>query len=251
MASIKKINERKYKITVSNGYRPDGRKICKAKTITVPDSVRSRGISQYVAHTAEEFERTVKNGFCEDGEMKFEEYALRWLDRQTKYAPSTIASYRRMLERVYPYIGAIKLNRLRPVALENMMVELRKRTYRGKPVQEATVQKYLTVVSAVLSDAKRNEIIQKNPARMIDLPEAKNRMQAIPTEAEARRILEALVNVPCKYGVYYLLAIYTGCRRGELCALKWTDFEMSDDFKTSVLTVSRSRSIVAGKGVQE
>ena len=72
MASIKKINERKYKITVSNGYRPDGRKICKAKTITVPDSVRSRGISQYVAHAAEEFERTVKNGFSEDGEMKFE-----------------------------------------------------------------------------------------------------------------------------------------------------------------------------------
>ena len=251
MASIKKINERKYKITVSNGYRPDGRNICKAMTITVPDSVRSRGVRQYVNHAAEEFERIVKNGFCEDGEMKFEEYALRWLERQTKYAPSTIASYRRMLERVYPYIGAIKLNRLRPVALENMMVELRKRTYRGKPVQEATVQKYLTVVSAVLSDAKRNEIIQKNPARMIDLPEAKNRMQAIPTEAEARRFLEALVNVPSKYGTYYLLAIYTGCRRGELCALKWTDFEMSDDFKTSVLTVSRSRSIVAGKGVQE
>ena len=139
MASIKKINERKYKITVSNGYRPDGRKICKAMTITVPDSVRSRGISQYVNHAAEEFERTVKNGFSEDGEMKFEEYALRWLDRQTKYAPSTIASYRRMLERVYPYIGSIKLNRLRPVALENMMVELRKRTYRGQAVQEATV----------------------------------------------------------------------------------------------------------------
>ena len=36
MASIKKINTRKYKITVSNGYRPDGRKISRAKTITVP-----------------------------------------------------------------------------------------------------------------------------------------------------------------------------------------------------------------------
>ena len=71
-------------------------------------------------------------------------------------------SYRRMLERVYPFIGAIQLNRLRPIALENMLVELRKRKYRGKPIGEATVQKYLTVVSAVLTDAKRNEIIQKN-----------------------------------------------------------------------------------------
>ena len=252
MASIKKINERKYKITVSNGYRPDGRKICKAMTITVPDSVRSRGISQYVNHAAEEFERTVKNGFCEDGEMKFEEYALRWLERQTKYAPSTIASYRRMLERVYPYIGAIKLNRLRPVALENMMVELRKRTYRGKPVQEATVQKYLTVVSAVLSDAKRNEIIQKNPARIIDLPLTESKVQQIPTDEEARRFLDVLANEPdYMYRVYYALAIYTGCRRGELCALKWDDFTMSPDNQTCVLTVSRSRSIVAGKGVVE
>lgn len=50
MASIKKINTRKYKITVSNGYRPDGRKISRAKTITVPDSVHSRSIHQYVAH---------------------------------------------------------------------------------------------------------------------------------------------------------------------------------------------------------
>ena len=59
MASIKKINTRKYKITVSNGYRPDGRKISRARTITVPQNVGGRGIEQYVAHEAEEFERTV------------------------------------------------------------------------------------------------------------------------------------------------------------------------------------------------
>ncbi len=89
MASIKKLDTRKYKITVSNGYRPDGRKISRAKTITVPNSVGSRGIPQYVAHKAEEFEKLVKNGYCEDGEMTFREYADRWLERQTKYAPGS------------------------------------------------------------------------------------------------------------------------------------------------------------------
>ena len=249
MASIKHLSERKYKITVSNGYRPDGRKISKAKTITVPDSIQRRGINQYVAHAAEEFERKVKNGYSEDGETTFEEYALRWLARQTKYAPSTLASYRRMLERVYPYIGSIKLNKLRPMALENMMLELRKRIYRGKPVQEKTAQKYLTVVSAVLSDAKRNEIIQKNPARMIDLPATRHREQFIPTIEEAQRLLQALAKEPRHFRVFYLLAMATGCRRGELCALKWSDFHSSGD--GFLLTVSRSRSIVAGKGVME
>ena len=96
-----------------------GQKICKAKTITVPDSVKPRGISQYVAHEAEELERLVKSGFAEDRDTTFEAYAARWLERQVKYAPGTLASYRRMLERVYPYIGAIKLGELRPMALEN------------------------------------------------------------------------------------------------------------------------------------
>ena len=249
MASIKRINERKFKITVSNGYRADGRKISKAKTITVPASVTRRGINQYVAHAAEEMERTVKDGFSEDGEMTFEEYSTRWLERQVKYAPGTIGSYRRMLSRVYPFIGAIRMNKLRPIALENLLIELRKRQSHGKPIQEATVQKYLTVVSAVLSDAKRNEIIQKNPARMIDLPDTEKREQFIPTEAEAERFIQALLDEPWNYKTFYILALYTGCRRGELCALKWSDFQM--DGERSVLTVSRSRSLVPGEGIQE
>lgn len=250
MASIKQLDERKFKITVSNGYRPDGRKISKAKTISVPRNVNRRGIHQYVAHAAEEMERTVKQGFCEDAEMTFEEYSLRWLDRQVKYAAGTIASYRRMLKVTYPFIGAIKLNQLRPIALENMLVELRKRSNHGKPVQEATVQKYLTVISAVLSDAKRNEIINKNPARMIDLPDTESREQFIPTEEDANRFLNALLDEPQEYKIFYVLALYTGCRRGELCALKWHDFIMSNKNRC-VLTVSRSRSHVPGQGVQE
>ena len=49
MASIKQLDDRRFKITVSNGYRPDGKKICKAKTIRVPESIPKRGIRQYVA----------------------------------------------------------------------------------------------------------------------------------------------------------------------------------------------------------
>ncbi len=250
MASIKQLSDRKFKITISNGYRANGKKICKAKTITLPDSVKLRGIPQYVAHEAEELERLVKSGFAEDRDTTFEAYATRWLERQVKYAPGTLASYRRMLERVYPYIGAIKLGELRPMALENMLIELRKRTHQGKPIQEATVQKYLTVVSAILSDAKRNEIISKNPARMIDLPDTEHRQQFIPTDQQIQDLILALLDEPYHYKLFYVLAMYTGCRRGELCALRWNDFVIVEKYR-SVLTVSRSRTVVAGQGVVE
>ena len=83
------------------------------------------------------------------------------------------------------------------------------------------MQKYLTVVSAVLSDAKRNEIISKNPARMIDLPDTERREQFIPTDEQAQYFLNALSEEHILYHAFYVLAIYTGCRRGELCALRW------------------------------
>ena len=54
MAGIKQLDDRRFKITVSNGYQPDGKKLCKAKTIRVPESIPKRDIRQYVAHEAEE-----------------------------------------------------------------------------------------------------------------------------------------------------------------------------------------------------
>ena len=247
MASIKQLTERKYKITISNGYR-NGKKICKSQTIQVPKSVSSRSIRQYVMHEAEELERRFKYGFSEDGSTTFQDYAESWLSRQSKYAPSTLASYRRQLEVVYPYIGAIPMCKLRPLAIENMLTQLRKRKNRsGQPIRETTVQHYLSAVSAVLSDAKRNEIIQKNPARMIDLPAASHTDQHIPTVEEAQHLLQALARELRHFRVFYLLAMATGCRRGELCALRWSDFRTSGN--SFILTVSRSRSIVAGKGV--
>ncbi len=249
MASIKQLTDRKYKITVSNGYRK-GKKICKAKTIQVPLSVPSRSIRQYVMHKAEELERRLKFGFIEDSSTAFQDYAEGWLSRQRKYAPSTLASYRRLLEVVYPFIGAIPLCKLRPLAIENMLSQLRKRkNRRGQPVRESTVQHYLSAVSAVLSDAKRNEIIQTNPARMIDLPTTNRMEQHIPTVQEVQRLLQALSMEPRHFRVFYLLAMATGCRQGELCTLRWSDFRsVSGGF---ILTVSRSRSSVPGKGIVE
>lgn len=241
MASIKQLGGRRFKITVSNGYQPDGKKLCKAKTIRVPQSIPKRGIRQYVTHETEELERQFKNGYSEDGNLPFQEYAERWLARQVRYAPGTLESYRRMLGRVYSFIGTIQLNRLRPIALENMLVELRKRKYRGKPIGEATVQKYLTVVSAVLTDAKRNEIIQKNPARMSDLPLTRRTTQYIPSPVEIRKLLDVLAKEPRHYRLFYLLSMCTGCRRGELCALRWSDFKFNGE--GLLLTISRSAAL--------
>ena len=152
MAYIQQRGERKYKITVCNGYTTTGKKRMQARTIDVPKEIPKRGIKQYVYAEAERLEKRFRTGIDESENTKFETYAEHWLDRAAKrYKASTLAGYRKMLEVAYPYIGGLPLCKIRPMVLEEFAEELRKRPGRGgKPLSENTVHKYLDAVSAVL-----------------------------------------------------------------------------------------------------
>ena len=91
------------------------------------------------------------------------------------------------------YKRQVTLNKLRPLILEEMCAELRKRkNRRGEPVCEATVHKYLETVSAVLEDAKRNDILLYNPAHRVrgDVYKRQTRTPA--------RVLGSLTRMGCR-----------------------------------------------------
>lgn len=247
MASIQQRGDRKFKITVCNGYRPGGQKRMQSRTINVPREVPKRSILQYVHAEAQRLEKRFRCGMDEDDRTTFEQYAESWLTRQTHYKPSTLAGYQRELKIVYSYIGGIALNKLRPLVLEEMCAELRKRKKRnGEPVCEATVRKYLQTVSAVLEDAKRNDILLYNPAHRVRGIRVEKKAQHIPSEFEMRKLLQCILQEPLLYRVFYLTAIATGMRRGELCALRWNDLHGG-----GAVTVQHSRSSVLGQGIVE
>ena len=132
MAYIKKKSERKFKITVCNGYKVNGQKRMKAQTITVPSSVPKRGVQQYVMAEAERIEKKFKYGVKESDQTHFEQYAENWLKRQQPFfKATTYAGYKRNLGIVYPLIGGIPLAKLLPMTLEEMCEELRKRPGRS------------------------------------------------------------------------------------------------------------------------
>ena len=103
MAYIKKKSERKFKITVCNGYKANGQKRMKAQTITVPSSVPKRGIQQYVMAEAERIEKKFKYGVEESDQTHFEQYAENWLKRQEPFfKTTTYAGYKRNLQNCCP-----------------------------------------------------------------------------------------------------------------------------------------------------
>ena len=130
--------------------------------------------------------------------------------------------------------------------LEEMCEELRKRPGRNGSVKECTVQKYLETVSSVLEDAKKNDIIPFNPAHRVRKKCAEKEKQHIPQKYEMQRLLKTIMDEPILYKAYYTMAIATGLRRGELCALRWEDITGPYEF-----TIRHSRSYVAGQGIVE
>ena len=191
MAYIKKKSERKFKITVCNGYKGNGQKRMKAQTIAVPSSVPKRGIQQYVMAEAERIEKKFKYGVEESDQTHFEQYAENWLKRQELFfKATTYAGYKRNLGIVYPLIGGIPLAKLRPMTLEEMCEELRKRPGRGgNCIKETTVQKYLETVSSVLEDAKKNDIIPFNSAHRVRLAESRTQGDENADRRPAQRLL--------------------------------------------------------------
>ena len=207
----------------------------------------SCGIQQYVMAEAERIEKKFKYGVEESDQTHFEQYAENWLKRQEPFfKATTYAGYKRNLGIVYPLIGGIPLAKLLPMTLEEMCEELRKRPGRGgNCIKETTVQKYLETISSVLEDAKKNDIIPFNPAHRVRKKHFEKEVQHIPQKYEMSKLMRAIQNEPILYRAYYTLAITTGLRRGELCALQWRDITGACE-----LTIRRSRSCASGQIVE-
>ncbi|MDE7253377.1 MAG: site-specific integrase [Acetatifactor sp.] len=79
----------------------------------------------------------------------------------------------------------------------------------------------------------------------LEKPGIKQKYKPIRTlsKAEQARLLSSIYGEPNPFKIALLLCLYTGLRLGELCALKWTDF----DLKNMSLTVSRTVQRIAAQ----
>ena len=134
MASIKQINDRKFKITVSNGYRPK-----REENLQGEDHHRA-GFGEAQGHPPVRCSRSRGTGapgeirFCRGtGTPPLKPTPPGGWSVKSNTPPALSPVTGECWSGVYPYIGAIKLGELRPMALENLLIELRKRTHQGSP----------------------------------------------------------------------------------------------------------------------
>lgn len=175
------------------------------------------------------------------------EYLTTWINEvhANQLKASTLERYKRVINRyLIPELGAIKLQDLRPSHVQGLYTSLLTRsTVTGNALSPQTV----TLIGAVLKKAIKyavdvDGLIAVNPVNRVPLPKGKG---TIPTPWSIQE-LNTFLEVARSHRLFFFfrLSAFTGARRGELLALRWSDFD------GRAITISKNR-LMAGNEVIE
>ncbi|MEA2018519.1 MAG: tyrosine-type recombinase/integrase [Campylobacterota bacterium] len=131
---------------------------------------------------------------------------------------------------IIPHFGDMKLDKITSSLLRKWQNDLLG-TYSPKYTMQIRI-----VLNGVLEDARRDEIIDKNPLSLVKSPKISSSRDLDPfTMEEMYKILD---NIPKKIRVFYAIGFFTGMRTGEITALKVSDLDLSNQ----VITINHTRN---------
>jgi len=169
----------------------------------------------------------------------------RFLDQAASLgrSPTTLREYRRIANKVLrPELGALKLSKLSARDLDALYGRL---TAKGN--KPTTVRRVHALIAAALHQAVKWGDVDSNIASRATPPPVQAPDIEAPDPAEVQRILNAADATEPTLAAMLAIAAVTGARRGELCALRWSDV----DWTGHTLSIARSVYETAGGGWAE
>ena len=236
------------KITVKNGISFNGKTY--SYVLRVPDpetgATKPRWVSGFATEKQAKLERDKArislstNTYVTVSGINVGEFLDKWIElHANQLKPTTLSKYRSYL-RLYlkPGLGSIKLQELRPSHVQALYGQLLER-----PLAPSTVHYAGSVLKLALNYAVDVEgLLATNPANKVSTPKGQSVTPDLWNKDELNTFLKA--SSSHRLGFYFRLSAFTGARRGEVCALRWSDFD------GSLLTISKSRT-KAGNDVVE
>jgi integrase len=166
------------------------------------------------------------------------EYLTAWIDAHArKIKPTTLNRYRELIkDYLVPRLGSIKLQELKPLHIEQFYNSMAEQVgVAGRHLAPRTSRQAGAILKTALKQAVEVEnLITINPATRVKLPKSNSVTPTPYNFSELKQFLEIARSHRLYF--YFRLSAFTGARRGELLALKWSDF----DGKTINLTKNRT-----------
>jgi integrase len=199
----------------------------KRKSVKIGDKTAAENFASKIR---EELKTGTLDMASKKKKLTFGEYAQKWLDGygETHLKYSTLKGYQVAIRVHLGNLTERPLDQITRAEIKEIIFEKLKTGLSPK-----TVTNIKALISSILSNAVEDELIAINPAiRMGKFIKNKDRKSNVNflTREEAQLFLEAVGKHFPRYYPFFLCALRTGMRLGELRALEWGDVDFQGGF---------------------
>lgn len=187
----------------------------------------------YSARAATRQNRSYETG----SRARFGFYCDEWLAlNRTRIRESTYVKYETALNKyIKPRLGGCSVMSMSTARVGQFGQDLLRIGLSPK-----TVRDHLTILHSILEYAQ-SCVPNMRPIRIVYPKEERKEMRVLSREEQSHLVSYLLAELdPCKFGV--MLALLTGLRIGEVCALKWGNISIKDRMLTVSSTLFRLKN---------
>ena len=206
------------------------------------------------AKIARERQRCKSWEISEKSMMPLSEWLNYWLEEIKKpmLGATTYDNYKSFIEKhINPLIGTKKLIYITREDIVKFIEDLQygyrsnKKTKKIKHLMFSTISEIYRVLGAAIKSATGSNYIPENPCINIKIPNEPKKDVPILISSDINIFLKSIEQDAFWYPLFYM-ELMTGLRRGELCGIKWGDFNET----TNELHIHRSIKYYRGQLIQ-
>ena len=189
----------------------------------------------------------------EESSMTLAEWLEKWLSeyKVNTIRESTLGRYRKDIENhVIPRLGYKKISFITTNDIQKMYVDIKEngriknREKHGSVLSDSMVRSIHMMLHQAFEDAVKERLISKNPTKGTTIPKKSHAEMQVLNKEQMDRFFEEIDKDEIWRDFFYT-ELTTGLRRGEICGLKWCDF----DEKRGTLSICRNATAKKGGGV--
>ena len=243
---VRKRSDGRWEGRIVAGHKEDGKPIFRSVFAPTQRELMDKLHSQIALYRDVEL--------TEGYNLTLSQWLDRWLAEYKAYTvrESTLRGYRTMTEQyIKPLLGDKKLSTISTADVQKMYNWLKhngrvvEHYEKGDALADSMVRKIHMMLHQAMDEAVRQRLIAKNPTNGTVVPKNNYPPKQILTEAQLEKFLR-VAQADKAWSDFFYTELTTGLRRGEICGLRWQDF----DEKTGRLHIRRSVMNCAGGGVR-
>ena len=233
----------RWKLTVAF-VAPDGKRRHRTQRFNGSRTEATAALAAFVADN-----NRGKNVY--DGGLTYAQLVEKFLTAKAlAQEPTTVALYRRTLgTHAIPIIGKVRLQDLTAAHITSVLSNARNASQtkqRGQRLGSTSKRNLRVYIGASLQFAFEQDYVLKNVCAQVDVPRSEHVERVEVTIKIASAVMTAFHDTPLE--PLTVFALFTGARRGEMCAIRWSDIDL-DSGKFAIRRAAKNvdRRVVIGK----